>query len=276
MGQRLARALLDDGWVVSGTTRSDTNAEQLKAAGITPLVGGDAAAMVASTPAATHWLVSAAPADDGQDPFLRATEALSALPPPRWVGYLSATSVYGDTDGAWVDEDSPVAPTAPRGQGRVAAEQAWLTWGERNHVATHVFRLGGIYGPGRSALDRVRAGRAMVISKPKKLFNRCHVDDIVAVLKASMDRPRAGGIYNVIDDKPLPPEDVTLEAYRLLGKEPPGPVAWDDPIVSPSVRAFYEGNMRVRSRRLVEELGVTLQFPDAITGLRALLDEEPT
>jgi nucleoside-diphosphate-sugar epimerase len=232
------------------------------------------AAVLRDVTGATHWLISAAPTEEGGDPFLAAREALSALTPPRWVGYLSATSVYGDTAGKWVDEDSPVKPTADRGHRRVAAEQAWLDWGEGNQVATHVFRLGGIYGPGRCALDRVRAGHARIIEKPKKLFNRIHIDDIVRVLQASIARPRAGGIYNVIDDKPLPPEAVTLEAYRLLNEDPPAPIAWDDPSLSPSVRSFYEGNMRVRSTRLVNELGVALEHKDAIAGLNAIFEAE--
>lgn len=270
MGQRFARVAHHDQARVDGTTRSADKASALKDADILPLVGASAAEMLKDARRATHWLVSAAPDDNGQDPFLAATSALAQLSAPQWIGYLSSTSVYGDTGGEWVDEYTPPAPTAPRGERRVIAEQAWLDYGERNGIPTQVFRLGGIYGPGRSALDRVMAGTASVIIKPEKLFNRIHVDDIVRVLLASMGRPRPGAIYNVVDGKPLPPEAVTLEAYRLLDREPPASIAWDDPSVRPTVRAFYEGNVRVRSALLGMELGVTLTYKDALAGLQAI------
>jgi nucleoside-diphosphate-sugar epimerase len=191
----------------------------------------------------------------------------------RWLGYLSTTGVYGDRRGGRVDEDSALAPSGERGRRRVAAEAGWLDLHRRRSVPVHIFRLAGIYGPGRSALDTVRQGRAQRIDKPGQVFSRIHVADLAAVLRASMARPDPGAIYNVCDDDPAPPEAVIAHACALLGVEPPPLVPFDTADLSPMARSFYDDNKRVSNRRLKEVLGVTLAYPSYKDGLQALLSE---
>ena len=164
--------------------------------------------------AASHVLVSVPP-DAAGDPVLRRLGPALAAARPRWVGYLSTTGVYGDHGGGWVDEDAALDPINERSRWRVAAERAWLATG----LPVMVFRLAGIYGPGRSALDRVREGRAQRVVKPGQVFSRIHVDDIAAVLRAAMARGVAGRAYNVADDEPAPPQDVIAYAAELLGMD---------------------------------------------------------
>lgn len=272
-------AAFPSGVDVRGTTRDAAKAEKLRSVGITPIVleeegpGGppsrdDVADLLERS---THWLVSAPPsAASGEDPFLASATRLSSSSAPQWVGYLSTTGVYGDTGGAWVDEHSPPNPDQPRTHRRLAAENAWLSLVESRGWPVHVFRLGGIYGPGRSALDRVRAGDTRRLVKPGKVFNRVHVDDIVRVLLASMARPRPGAVYNVVDGSPLPPEVVVVRACELLGVPPPPEEPYDEAAVSPALASFYAGNVRVRSVRVGLELGVEPLYGDAVAGLEAL------
>jgi len=190
-----------------------------------------------------------------------------------WAGYLSTTGVYGDTGGDWVDETSPRNPTSARSRERVAAEDGWLALAGEHGIPAHVFRLAGIYGPGRSALDQVRAGRAKRIAKPGHLFSRIHVDDIARVLKASMTQPRAGGVYNVCDDEPASAADVTLFACELLGVDPPPAIPFDEAAkeMSEMALSFWRDNRRVSNRLIKDELGVALTYPDYRQGLRAVL-----
>jgi nucleoside-diphosphate-sugar epimerase len=191
-----------------------------------------------------------------------------------WAGYLSTTGVYGDRRGDWVDEDSALEPTGPRGLRRAAAERGWLDLHESHGLPVHIFRLAGIYGPGRSALDQVRAGTAKRIDKPGQVFSRIHVDDIAAVLEASIARPNPGRAYNVCDDNPAPPAEVVAEACALLGREPPPLVPYEAAALSAMARSFYRDNKRVSNRRIKEELGVTLAYPDYQAGLAAVLAAE--
>jgi nucleoside-diphosphate-sugar epimerase len=190
---------------------------------------------------------------------------------PAWVGYLSTTGVYGDRAGGWVDEASALTPAGERGRRRVAAEAGWRALG----LPLHIFRLAGIYGPGRSALDSVRAGKAQRIDKPGQVFSRIHVDDIAAVLDASIARPYPGAIYNVCDDDPAPPQDVIAYACALLGRAPPPLVPFDQAALSPMARSFYGESKRVSNRRIKDELGVRLRFPDYRAGLDALAAADP-
>ncbi|MEI6418618.1 MAG: SDR family NAD(P)-dependent oxidoreductase [Sphingomonadales bacterium] len=213
--------------------------------------------------AATHILSSVPPAADGSDPVLVALGAQLAASKAGWLGYLSSTGVYGDTGGAWVDE---AAPRRGRRAGRLLADEQWAAL----HPEMRVFRLPGIYGPGRSAIDRLRAGPVARVDAPGHVFSRVHVDDIAGAVLASMARGRPG-IYNIADDEPAPGADVTEFAARLLGQQPSPLVALDQAGLSPMGRAFYTECRRVANGRMKRELGVTLKYPDYRAGLSACL-----
>lgn len=262
---------LGAGWRVIGTTRRAEKAARLAAAGIEAVVwpGADLRPAIA---AATHVLVSIAPGDAG-DPVLaeHAGDLAAAAPHLRWVGYLSTTGVYGDHQGGWVDEETPLAPTTRRGRIRLLAERQWQDLAARSGLPLHIFRLAGIYGPGRGPFEKVRNGTARRIIRENQYFSRIHVDDIAAVLAASIARPDPGAIYNVADEDPSPPEDVLAEAARLLGLPPPPEVPFEEAEMSEMARSFYAESKRVRAEKIKRELGVRLAYPDYRTGLRALL-----
>jgi nucleoside-diphosphate-sugar epimerase len=267
----LADRLRHQGWRVRGTSRTAEGCRHLTARGVDAWTfDGTAALPPAALDDVTHVLVSAPPDADG-DPVLRChADDLATLGTLAWVGYLSTTGVYGDHGGAWVDEETPVAPDVPRSRRRAAAERQWLDLAAGG-LAVHLFRLAGIYGPGRSAIDTVRAGTARRIVKPGQVFCRIHVEDIVATLCASMARPRAGAVYNVCDDEPAPPQDVIAEACRLLGVAPPPDLPFAEADLSPMARSFYADNRRVRNDRIKAELGVVLRYPTYREGLRSLI-----
>lgn len=271
----LARRLLARGWSVRGTSRSAAACAELAARGIAawpfdrdrPLA--DPAAALAG---ATHILISVPP-DDAGDPVLDCHGAdIAALSPPlQWAGYLSTTGVYGDRGGGLVDEASGRRPATMRGARRVAAEDGWCGLWRGRGVPVHLFRLAAIYGPGRNALEAVKTGQARRIVKPGQVFSRIHVDDLSAVLEASMARPNPGAAYNVCDDEAAPPQDVTAFACELLGVAPPPEVPFEEAEMSDMARSFYGENKRVANGRIKQELGVTLRYPDYRAGLRALL-----
>jgi nucleoside-diphosphate-sugar epimerase len=261
---RLAASL--GGWRVLGTTRSAAKAAAMQAAGVEAVDWADAAAVEAAIGAAEHVLVSLPP-DAAGDPVLARHGPALAAARPAWVGYLSTTGVYGDRQGGWVDEESALAPVNDRGRWRVAAEAAWQASG----LPVQVFRLAGIYGPGRSVFDRLREGRAQRVVKPGQVFSRIHVDDLAQVLRASMARPAPGRVYNVADDEAAPPQDVIAYAAELLGVPVPPGVPLAAAELSPMARSFYAESKRVVNRRIKQELGVTLAYPDYRVGLRAIL-----
>ena len=249
-----------------GTTRSATKAKAFRAEGVEPLLWpGDIAPALAE---ATHILASAAP-DGLGDPFLRDTADI-ARSKASWVGYLSTTGVYGDHHGGWVDEDTPLTPASERGRQRVLAESQWRATG----LPVHIFRLAGIYGPGRGPFEKVRDGTARRIIKPGQVFGRIHVDDIAQVLRASISQPNPGAAYNVCDDNPCPPEEVLSYAARLLGLPEPPAVDFDTAEMTEMARSFYGESKRTRNDRIKTELGVTLLYPDYPAGLQALLAKE--
>jgi nucleoside-diphosphate-sugar epimerase len=224
---------------------------------------------------ATHVLVSIPPGDAhagaGDLVLARLAAAIASAHHIVWLGYLSTTGVYGDTAGAWVDETSERRPGNPRSIARAAAEDAWMAlWRDRG-VPVHVFRLAGIYGPGRSAIDQLRAGIARRIDKPGQVFSRIHVEDIANVLEASIARPRPGAIYNVADDAPAPAHEVVAHAAALLGAPAPALEPYDPERLSPTAREFYAETRRVRNDRIKRELGVVLRYPDYRSGLAAIL-----
>lgn len=257
------------GWQVTGTTRDDP--DRVAAAGARPLLWpGSEDALRTAIARADAILVSTAPGPDG-DPVLAAFRDDLARARPRWLGYLSTTGVYGDRDGGWVDEDSVLDGSGPRGQARIAVEGAWQDLARAHDLPLHIFRLAGIYGPGRGPFQKVRDGTARRIIKPGQVFSRIHVEDIAQVLLASIDAPDPIGIYNVCDDDPAPPQDVIAHAATLLGLPLPPAVPFDQADMTPMARSFYGDSKRVRNDRIKRDLGVTLHYPDYRTGLAALL-----
>lgn len=265
-----ARALvrsLDQDWQCIGTSRREDNEKILPGVemhqwpGTRPSLDG-----------VTHLLISASPGETG-DPVLAAfrDEIVLRAEQLEWVGYLSTTAVYGDRNGGWVDETTEVAPSSARGDLRVAAEKDWQSI---SGLPLHIFRLAGIYGPGRGPFSKVRAGTARRIVKPGQVFSRIHVDDIAQVLRASIAQPRPGAIYNLCDDDPAPPQDVIGLAAELLGLPLPAEVPFDEAGMSAMARSFYGENKRVRNDLIKSELGVKLLYPSYREGLRALLKVE--
>ncbi|MDP3960600.1 MAG: SDR family oxidoreductase [Pseudorhodobacter sp.] len=268
--QALARRLIPQGWRVIGTTRSAARAEALRGEGVEPLLW-PGSALGPALRDASHLLSSIAPAAVG-DPVLAALGGQIASADLAWVGYLSTTGVYGNHGGGWVDEDTTLTPGTERGRWRVQAERGWQALA----VPLHIFRLAGIYGPGRGPFAKLRDGSARCILKPGQVFSRIHVEDIAQVLEASIARPQPGAIYNVCDDDPAPPEDVIGYAAELLGLPPPPAVAYADADLSPMARSFYAESKKVSNARIKRELGIRLMHPDYRAGLAALLASETT
>lgn len=265
--QALASLLVPQGWRVIGTTRSRAKADQLRAQGIEPFLWQDDLTPLLAQ--SSHLLSSIAP-DENDDPVLQRYGAQIAAAPLEWVGYLSTTAVYGDHQGAWVDETTPLTPSTARGAARVAAERAWTALG----LPLHIFRLAGIYGPGRGPFEKVRDGSARRIIKAGQVFSRTHVADIAQVLLASIMRPVPGAVYNVCDDDPAPPEDVLSYAAHLLGLPDPPAIPYETAQMSPMARSFYAESKRVRNERIKSELGVRLLYPTYREGLEGLLPQD--
>ena len=267
----LSRILLAQDWRVIGTTRNEDKAVGLMNDGIEPRIwpGAD---MAPALNGATHLLISAAP-DDAGDPVLAALhdEIAARAGQFEWVGYLSTTGVYGDHGGDWVDETTPLTPSTKRGIARVQAESAWAAIPD---LPLHIFRLAGIYGPGRGPFAKVRAGTARRIIKADQVFSRTHVADIARVLAASIRNPNPGAVYNVCDNDPAAPQDVIGYAADLLGLPLPPAEDFETAEMSPMARSFYAESKKVRNGRIKNELGVELLYPDYRSGLKALLAHE--
>ena len=267
-----ARPLLAQGWRVIGTTRNPAKAEAMRHEGVEPLVwqpGMGAAALTPALAGASHILISAAPGPAG-DPFLAEARAEIITSPAQWVGYLSTTGVYGDHQGGWVDETTPTDPAPGRSAERVLAENQWLM----TALPVQIFRLAGIYGPGRGPFRKLRDGSARRIIKPGQVFGRIHVEDIAQVLLASIRHPDPGAIYNVCDDEPAPPQEIIAHAARLLNLPLPPEEAFDSAKMTAMARSFYAESRRVRNRRIKEDLGVRLLYPGYREGLAAILQAE--
>ena len=271
----LARRLAPEGWTVAGTTRSPDKAQAMEAAGVRAALWSGGPVEAALLDGADAVLVSVGPDERGCPVRRAAREAVAerreAL---SWIGYLSTNGVYGDHDGAWVDENSNLHPTTERARRRIQAEADWAGFGAEWGLPVTIFRLPGIYGPGRSAIDAVRAGRAQRIYKEGQVFSRCHVDDIAAALAASLERPMAHDLYNIADDEPAPPQDVIEYACDLLGVAPPPLMALEDAGLSEMAKSFYADNKRVSNARMKEALGIELAYPTYREGLRAILARE--
>jgi dTDP-4-dehydrorhamnose reductase len=264
----LARDLARQGWTIAGTSREGAAAPIAlhRFDRAHPLA--DARALLAGT---THLLVSIPPDAIGCPVHDLHGADIAATAGLHWIGYLSSTNVYGDCAGGWVDEATPLAPGGERGRRRAAAEAAWLALGRSSAIPVQIFRLAAIYGPGRNALDALRAGTARRIVKQGQVFSRIHVADLAAVLAASMARPRPGAIYNVCDDEPAPPDEVIAYAAGLLNMVPPPLEDFATAALSPLARSFFDDSKRVSNRRIKNELGIGLRYPSYREGLRSLL-----
>jgi nucleoside-diphosphate-sugar epimerase len=263
-GSAIADAAKAAGFEVTATTR----------AGLDQSIRFDLAESAVQS--ATHLLTTAAPDETGDPILARYAASIAAAPGLRWIGYLSSTVVYGDRDGGWVDEDTPPAPSQPRGQRRMEAEAAWARFADRCPV--EIVRLAGIYGPGRSAFDDLRAGRARRMTKPGHQFGRIHRDDIARAVVTAMrqDRPPGRRVLNLADDEPGESAAVVTEAAALLGVPPPPEVAFADalPTMSPMARGFWAENRKVASAKTKAALGIAWLYPTYREGLRAILAEE--
>lgn len=271
-GQALARQMQAKGWAVSATARTQDKAAALIGLNLTPVNPADPDAMTAAMGRAKAILITAPPGPDGCPALQQIVPALARSAAfPDWIGYVSTTGVYGDQGGGWVFENSPLRASSPEGARRVGAERDWLQVGQGMGLSVMVFRLPGIYGPGRSAFDRLRTGDARRVIKPGQVFSRIHVEDIASGLAASIAKPRAGGIYNLCDDEPAPPQDVIAYATSLAGLPLPQEVGIET--LSPMAKRFYAENKRVSNALAKQELGWKPAYPTYRQGLDAIWNQ---
>jgi nucleoside-diphosphate-sugar epimerase len=276
----LARRLVLHGWSVGGTVTNAGKAEALARTGYEMFVFDGMAPNATvgdALNAATHVLLSIPPDADGDPASRHYGKAIAASPAVKWIGYFSTVGVYGDSNGAWVDEETPARPGTERGQRRLDAEIAWREVSKKGRKALVIFRLPGIYGPGRSAIDQLRAGTARRIFKPGQVTNRIHVEDIATAVEASLKFSEGTRVFNVTDDLPAPPQDVIEYGAELLSVPCPPASNLDDAGLSPMARSFYTENKKVSNARMKAELGVTLAYPTYVEGLKAIAgNDTPT
>ena len=253
------------------TSRDPQGREALVAQGLDAIDPGDPKALARAVADADAILIAAPPGEHGCPGLAALTAHLTPARPTTWIGYLSTTGVYGDRGGGWVREDTPPSPASPEGRRRLAAEQAWRALAQTLGAPLFVFRLPGIYGPGRSALDRVREGGVRRWVKPGQVFSRIHVDDLADALARAWQRPTRAGLYNLCDDEPSAPSDVTALACRLLGVEPPPEEPLIEAALSPMARRFWAESKRVSNAKAKAALEWRPAFPTYREGLRATL-----
>jgi len=274
-GLRLARECLARGWTVAGTVRSAAKADALRAEGIDALVFAEGAQLPAARLAGlTHVVDTTVPGPEGSAVLPEVCRLFDAGVCPAWAGVLSTTAVYGDCEGRWVDESAPLAPGSPQARARVAAEAGWQAWGAETATPVQIFRLPGIYGPGRSALDQVREGTARRIHRDGHRTSRVHVDDIVAALRLAIAAPAKPAIYNVADDEPAPNPVVVELACELLGAPLPPLERYEDLAAADPRRRFLKDRRLVSNAKLKAALGWTPRYPTYRDGLRAILAAE--
>lgn len=267
VGQHLGTDLLNKGWYVAGTTRTITQAQRLARLGFQAIVWDGVSDFSSQSLEAFPYVMVTIPPDEKGDIVLKYVDLSSR--PLNWIGYLSATSVYGDHQGAWVDENTTVNPTTARGHQRLLGEKQWLALHAQNPAfPIHIFRLSGIYGPGRSIFDSLRAGTAQRIDKPGHVFSRIHIEDIVISLEASMANPHPGEIYNLADDEPASTSDLIAYGCQLMCIGSPPIVPFEKARISEALREFYSENKRVSNHKIKESLGVSLRYPTYREGLR--------
>ena len=272
VGATFARAMAARGWRVSATARREPGRAGLAAAGLTPVDPAVPDALAQAVTDADAVLITAAPDEAGCPGLMALARRLQAAARPLdWIGYLSTTGVYGDRAGGWVTEESPLAPLSEPARRRVAAEAGWRRLGAETFAPVHLFRLPGIYGPGRSAFDRLRDGTARRVVRPGQVFSRIHRDDIGSALAASLARGGAGTTFNLCDDEPCPPQDVIAYAAGLLRVEPPPEEPFDANAISPASRRFYGESKRVSNARAKAALGWRPMYPSYREGLAAVM-----
>ena len=274
----LGHALMEaGGWRVAGTTRDEDRRLALRARGVESFAFDSLRPLadpLHTLADVTHILVSVPPDDSGDPVFALHGQDFLRLPKLEWFGYLSTTGVYGDRGGGEVTENSELRPSSKRGSRRVLAEEQWMSLFHARGFPAHIFRLAGIYGPGRSALDSVRAGVARRINKPGHAFGRIHVEDVAQVLRASIDNPMPGDVFNVCDDQPVPSHEVIEYACFLLGRAPPPMVDFEEANLAPITRSFYMDNRRTKNTKIKEKLGIALKYPNFKAGLDGCLAAE--
>ncbi|MEP9397967.1 SDR family oxidoreductase [Mesorhizobium sp. KR2-14] len=262
-GKAVGRAKPDASIRIAGTTRSPEKFEALRQAGIEPFVfdGSLTDELAGELAATTHLLISIAP-DEAGDPVLNAAreKILHGMPKLQWIGYLSTVGVYGDHGGAWVNETAECRPVSRRSVMRLKAEQEWLALGAETGLPVAVMRLAGIYGPGRNAFMNLTNGTAKRLIKPDQVFNRIHGEDIAGAVWALAQQDK-GGIFNVTDDEPAPPQDVVTYAARLMGVTPPPEIPFETAQLSPMARSFYGENKRI-SNAAIKAAGYRFRYPD--------------
>ena len=264
----LAARLDKRAWKISATSRSPERIAGINAQGFSGLLF-DSKLRIA--PDVTHLLISAPPDENGDAVLRLFQEQLQKLSKQlQWVGYLSTTGVYGDRGGDWVDENSPLEPNTARGHRRLEVERSWLKLHSDYGLPIHLFRLAGIYGPGRNQLLTVLNGSAKRIIKPGQIFSRIHVDDIAGGLAASIAKPNPGRAYNVCDDEPCPPQEVVEYAANLLGLPVPPEIPFEDANLSPMAKSFYADSKWVSNKRMKNELAYMLIYPTYREGLTAI------
>jgi nucleoside-diphosphate-sugar epimerase len=275
----LAARLALRGWTIGATTTSPAGAARIATLGYAPFLldptAGPTPSLGATLAQATHALVSAPPQVDGDPTLTTFADLIASSPALDWIGYLSTIGVYGDWNGDWIDEEAPLRPTSDRSIRRAKAEQAWLDLGAATGKRVVIFRLAGIYGPGRSAVDNILDGSARRIIKQGQIFNRIHRDDIAGVLEAAIDRTPRHTIYNITDDLPAPPQDVITYAADLLGRAPPPAIPFAEANLSPMGASFYAENKRVSNARAKGDLRWRLTYPTYREGLEAIVRDVP-
>ncbi len=271
----LAARLSYEGWRITGTHRTGEGAAPIREPGYeAALFDGNSASVdvVEALQSATHIVISAPPGEAGDPVLVHHGQDIANAPNLIWAGYLSTVGVYGDHGGGWVDETTPASPCSERSKRRLKAENAWLAIEQAGAVRVQVFRLSGIYGPGRSAVEQIKSGRARRIIKPGQVFNRIHVEDIAGALEAAIGQRGSHSIYNVTDDEPAPPQDVIAYAAELLGVAAPPEIAYAEADLSPMAKSFYAELKRVKNDRIKSDLGLQLRYPTYREGIAAIVN----
>ena len=279
VAEHLSNALYESGdeWKVVGTTTDTEKLALMRENGIKTFLFSDKMPFsdpIAALDGVTHILISTPPNHGGDIVFQAHARDILQIPTVEWIGYLSSTAVYGNRDGEWVDETAELRPTSERGSKRAKAEIQWLKMRRIAQIPINIFRLSGIYGIGRSAIDTVRAGNARRIHKEGHAFNRVHVEDIVQALIASMKQPKPGDIYNLADDDPSPSHKLIEYACQLLGKDVPTLINFEDADMAPMATSFYKDNKRISNLKIKDKLGIKLKYPDYKSGLNAVFSQE--
>jgi nucleoside-diphosphate-sugar epimerase len=269
----IAQRLAARGAAITATVRSQAKADLLSGSGYTMrlFATADRDETIEREIADGDAVLVSVPPGAQRDPVLQVyRDDLAATAHLRWIGYLSTVGVYGDHRGGWVNETTVPTPMDEASRRRLDVERQWLEFGETYRIPVHIFRLAGIYGPGRNQLIQLAEGKARRIVKPGQVFNRIHVEDIAQMIEASLGRPRAGAIYNGADNEPAPPQDVVAFAAALCGMEPPPEIPYERAELTPMSQSFFSQTRRVRNRLLRDELGVVLHYPTYREGLIAL------